>query len=68
MSCDARCYFNLYIDRICENQEPLNPPGTAMVHSSHRKVSLGSDGMPTPAMLAARTWNWYFMFSFSSDT
>lgn len=45
-----------------------NQPGTAMVHSSHRKVLLGSDGMPTPAMLAARTWNWYFLFSFRSDT
>ena len=45
-----------------------NQPGTAMVHSSHRKVSLGSDGMPTPAMLAALTWNWYFLFSFRSDT
>lgn len=39
-----------------------------MVHSSHRKVSLGRDGMPTPAMLAALTWNWYFLFSFRSDT
>ncbi|TNN65812.1 hypothetical protein EYF80_023964 [Liparis tanakae] len=34
----------------------------------HRKVSLASEGMPTPAMLAARTWNWYFLFSFRSHT
>lgn len=39
-----------------------------MVHSSHRKVSLGKEGTPTPAMLAALTWNWYFLFSFRSDT
>ena len=39
-----------------------------MVHSSHVNVSLAKEGMPTPAMLAARTWNWYFMFSFRSDT
>lgn len=39
-----------------------------MVHSSHRKVSLGREGTPTPAMLAALTWNWYFLFSFRSVT
>lgn len=39
-----------------------------MVHSSQTNVPLGREGMPTPAMLAARTWNWYFLFSFKSDT
>lgn len=54
-------YYSYHLYRLCI-------PGTAIVHSSHLNVSLGRDGMPTPAMLAARTWNWYSMFSFSSET
>lgn len=38
---------------------PPSLPGSGIVHFSQRKASLGADGFPTPATLAANTRNWY---------
>lgn len=63
----AKCLHYLISPRAPLGCVPLRIlPGTAMVHSSHLKGLLGLEGVPTPARLAAATWNWYTMFSFRS--
>lgn len=53
---NKKVFFSAWI-RL-EDDALFCSPGSGIVHSSHRKASLASEGFPTPAILAANTRKW----------